>query len=148
MNLAVCGPNLRDQTKGGIHVHEAGCRDLKRGRADEPAYADAWLIEADTKMEVVEAIYPPGEFGWDTTDEREVDAYASDVYFFPCCSILPFGSPSGAPVPPDELRQVVECLEELARGGCVLEIDGLERALFEAADAVRTLADVREAAQA
>jgi hypothetical protein len=139
MRVTICGPNLNDQSKGQFHAHHADCADLVRGaRGPEPEYRHGWTIEAETKIEVADSIYED-HIGEGTMDSGEG---LDDVYFFSCCSKLPVG-----PVSPDELRQVVECLEELGRGGCVLEIDGLERALFEAADAVRTLAAAREAAQ-
>ena len=86
MKVTICGPNLRDQSKGELHVHAAGCADLVRGAAREPEYRNGWTIEAQSRREIVEAIYPPGDFGYDPEEELEV--YEGSVHFFPCCDAL------------------------------------------------------------
>lgn len=82
MKVTICGPNLRDQSKGEIHVHAAGCADLARGARREPEYRNGWTTEAATRREVVEAMYPPNDFQWTWEEDHEV--YEESFYFFPC----------------------------------------------------------------
>lgn len=76
--VTICGPNLRDQSKGTYHVHAAGCADLKKHARREPAYRDGWTIEAASLAEVSDAVYPPEDFG------SEPGEYAFDFHVFPC----------------------------------------------------------------
>lgn len=86
MKVTICGPNLRDQSKGEMHVHAEGCADLKRGATREPEYRNGWTIEAATQREVVDAIYPAEDFGYDA--ETEWQDYAGSIHFFPCTDDL------------------------------------------------------------
>jgi hypothetical protein len=132
MKVYVIGPNLRDQSKGQFHVHAAGCADVKRMARREPAYRDE-LEHGPVDLPTMEAV---GRHMYDngimSEEETGLD-YLSEFHFFPCCETMPLG---GEPTK-EELLQVVECLEELGRGGTVLECDGLEGALFHAAELVR-----------
>lgn len=88
MKVTVCGPNLRDQSKGTFHVHAAGCADLKRGARKDIAYRDGWTIDAETRVDVAEDVYDNGIM---QEDETGAD-YLFDFYFFPCCAALPVGA--------------------------------------------------------
>lgn len=84
MRVTLCGPNLRDQSKGTFHVHAADCTDLTRGARREPEYRNGWTIDADFRTDVAIEVYA------DHMDENgdEPSAYVSDFYFFPCCAAL------------------------------------------------------------
>lgn len=68
-----------------FHVHEANCRDLLQTkyvmaeRSEEPP----WHMEAETKNDVVEDIYPLNE-----RDGDDPSTYNADVKFYPCCAGL------------------------------------------------------------
>lgn len=84
MRVTICGPNLRDQSKGQFHVHAAGCADLVKHAKREPEYDNGWTVEADTQRDVVFEVYA------DQMDENPVapyEAFASDLYFFPCVDL-------------------------------------------------------------
>jgi hypothetical protein len=49
MKVTICGPNLRNQSKGAIHVHAEGCADLTKNARREPAYKEGWTIDAYSK---------------------------------------------------------------------------------------------------
>jgi len=85
--VTIVGPNLRDQSKGGFHVHAAGCADLKHygrngkfgGEVDEYS-----TIDATSKKECVEFVYA------DHIDEgMSYESGRDDLYFMPCCRDLP-----------------------------------------------------------
>ena len=82
MRVTICGPNLRDQSKGQFHVHAEGCADLKRGAQREPEYRNGWTIEAANRIEVCDEVYPPEDF------ECESGDYVDEFYFFPCTEAL------------------------------------------------------------
>lgn len=100
--VMVLGPNLRDQSRGSLEVHEVGCADLPRaikrqfGVSAELANAVAHRIrfdysvnaldcEAESKLDVAEFMYPRNEFEWDEdADEWEEDIYLNDFHFAPC----------------------------------------------------------------
>lgn len=83
-HVVVVGPNLRNQDKGDFHVHAKGCADLHRDpvvrREDQ-----SFVIEVESKLDVVEAVYPPEEFGYDPAEEA--GDYLSDIYFAPCTGL-------------------------------------------------------------
>lgn len=142
MRVVICGPNLNDQSKGQFHAHAEGCADLRRMASREPEYRHGWTVEVETRIEVGDNIYED-HIGEGTMLSGEgVD----DVHFFPCLKDLRMGSPAPT-VTAGELRSVADALEELGRGGDVIDIDDLEAALHEAASIVRTCADAREAAR-
>lgn len=86
MRVTICGPNLRDQSKGDFHVHAAGCADLRRGAAREPEYRHGWTIDASSRESVAGEVYAdiiaenPGSTAAD---------YVETMHFFPCCGELP-----------------------------------------------------------
>lgn len=92
MQVIIIGPNLRDQSKGQLHVHKAGCKDLARFKRHEPEYDYAMGIppvEAQTRAEIVLNWYPPEEFEYNPHDESDYLQYRDEFYFFPCTKDLP-----------------------------------------------------------
>lgn len=85
MKVTVIGPNLRDQSKGEMHVHASGCADIARNVNREPEYANGWEIEAETIEDVTHAVYDPDDFGYDA--ETETDDYTQSIHFFPCVTL-------------------------------------------------------------
>jgi hypothetical protein len=83
MQVSIFGPNLRDQSRGDIHVHAEGCADIARMACREPEYATGWSMEAASRVEVCDAVYPPEDFGC------EPGEYLGELHFFPCCDGLP-----------------------------------------------------------
>lgn len=79
-SVTICGPNLRDQSKGQFHVHAAGCADLVRGAAREPEYRHGWTIEAESRVEVGDSIYEDHI----AEGSMEPGEGMSDCHFFPC----------------------------------------------------------------
>lgn len=100
MNLTILGPNLPGnlQDKGSIHVHAAGCADLKRGSYRHVGKYEQDTGEYDSRQAVVESFYGPeaGSFyeesgipeaKWDTAWEDE--GYEAEFYWAPCTNKLP-----------------------------------------------------------
>lgn len=88
MRVAVIGPNLRDQSRGQLHVHNEFCNHHLQMALTEPEYANPQIFEADTRQEVVEEIYPPDQFEYDPADNDDYEAYLNEFYFFPCVKDL------------------------------------------------------------
>jgi hypothetical protein len=86
MQVTICGPNLRDQSKGSFHVHAADCADLVRHARREPEYRNGWTVEATCKDDAVLAVYSDMI---EADDCEPIDGYRADLYFFPCCDQLP-----------------------------------------------------------
>jgi hypothetical protein len=105
--VTVCGPNLPDQSKGDMHVHAAGCADLKRGQLRQ---ADKWTVEVDSVQAVVEAIYSDmiAECDPDEPYGTWVD-YEADLYFAPCVHL-----PRYQPIPCD--HPAARRIERVAHG--------------------------------
>lgn len=80
IKVAVCGPNLRDQSRGQFHIHAVGCADLNRTRR-EPEYEHAWTVEVNTRKDIVLAIYEPEDFEYDADSEWQ---NFDDMFVFPC----------------------------------------------------------------
>jgi hypothetical protein len=78
MKVAICGPNLNDQTKGQFHVHAAGCADLKNyGPGKKMGGQDqGWVIDADTLADVALNVY---DFALDEAGVEEGTAEADAV---------------------------------------------------------------------
>ena len=85
MRVTICGPNLRDQSKGTFHVHAEGCADLKRHAHREPEYRDGWTINAESREAVADEVY--ADIIDENPDSTAAD-YVSDFHFFPCCNDL------------------------------------------------------------
>jgi hypothetical protein len=82
MNVAIWGPNLPSSSEA-MHVHAPGCADTSRGvyrQAGRP-----WTIDADTLRDLVLAVYPPEDFGYDA-DTEWLD-YSGDIRVFPCVAL-------------------------------------------------------------
>lgn len=124
MQVVICGPNLRDQSKGDHHVHAAGCHDLVRHARREPAYREGWTIEAHDQKTVATAIYPPSDFQYDESDWRD---YNGGVYYFPCCDSLP---PVSVETHFDQVKMVSEADGEVL-GDDEFDMDTLVGAMTE-----------------
>lgn len=86
MDVVIIGPNLRDQSKGQFRAHERTCRDLDKDMRltrEQPWFFD----QAVSRREIVEDLYPPGEFEW--SDGPDDVGYWDDVWFAPCLKGLP-----------------------------------------------------------
>ncbi len=80
VSVAVYGPNLRTQSEA-IHVHKPGCADTKKAvyRGHQP-----WVAEVEDYIDLVAAVYDPGDFCYDVNDEDERAPYEGDIKVFPC----------------------------------------------------------------
>lgn len=84
--VTIYGPNLNRaaQAKGEMHVHAEGCADGSHyGPGRKYGGDGGWTIEATTRKDVVSAIYPPEDFGYDEADWRDYD----DLYVAPCVQL-------------------------------------------------------------
>jgi len=89
VNVQVCGPNLKNESKGSFHVHAEGCRDLrqygpgrKRGGHENGEETYVWAV--DSKLDVVAEIYS------NILDENEhsrPEEFLSDFWFAPCVDL-------------------------------------------------------------
>ena len=61
------------------HVHAAGCRDLSQRRYR--GLDRGWIIEVETRADVVREVYPPDNFDYDP-DEWEI--FADEFTWFGC----------------------------------------------------------------
>ncbi|SRR6266704_643840 len=80
--LVVIGPNLLDQSKGGMHVHAYGCADTHKAEYRFHDIDTSTPYDFGSEREVVEFVYPPSDFDYDP--ETELASYADDIYFYPC----------------------------------------------------------------
>jgi hypothetical protein len=108
MQLTILGPNLPGsmQRVANIHVHAAGCADLKRGGCREAiAMGEACTEEHASMQTVVESFYGPsaggfyGESGipeadWPTAWKDPAQGYLADFHFAPCTAGLAFDEPT------------------------------------------------------
>lgn len=81
VRLAVLGPNLRDQSKGQFHVHNANCRDLYK-HVYKGIHAD--VREYDSFQQVVEDVY--SDIIADNGDDWSV--YVNDFHVCPCVNFV------------------------------------------------------------
>lgn len=90
MKVTIIGPNLSDQSKGQMHVHAAGCKDIDRD-PKHYGYASAaphMEVEANSVQDVCEFVYadhmdenPDGPYSvW--------QGYVDEFHFAPCCDEL------------------------------------------------------------
>lgn len=82
IEVTIIGPNLNDQSKGQMHVHAAGCSDIKRDknyRGHTP-----WTVSARDLLDVAQDVYPPSDFDWDPTDDDDASTYTSEFHVAPC----------------------------------------------------------------
>jgi len=87
LKVAVCGPNLRYQRQGTFHVHAAGCGDLRNYGPDGFQLGEEpWEIEAGSRVDVVTAVYDPGDFEYDPDDPDALAPFIDDFHWAPCCA--------------------------------------------------------------
>jgi len=79
-HVVIVGPNLRDQSKGEFHVHAAGCADLKRNR-NLKHENQSMTLEAGSLVEIVDYVYPPGDF------DCEAGEFLSEFHVAPCVEL-------------------------------------------------------------
>jgi hypothetical protein len=83
MRVSVCGPNLRDQSKGEFHVHAEDCADLaKYGPGKPNGGEEPWALDVSDRLGIVGEVY-------DWIPAEEASAYLGEFHFAPCCSDLP-----------------------------------------------------------
>lgn len=88
--VIVYGPNVAFADGAGLHVHRVGCAHLlRRPYSTLPLNSDVggWRLRAATRADVIEAIYPAGDFDYDPTDPQQLEPYAADVTIFPCTGL-------------------------------------------------------------
>lgn len=87
--VTVIGPNLPRPLSdtGTMHVHAAGCADIKRTYGRHRLEAPPWSIDAETVAQIIEDIYPAEDFCYDPADPAEYSAYRGDVHVFPCVTL-------------------------------------------------------------
>lgn len=90
MRVVIIGPNLLDQSKGGMHVHAEGCADTKKSQYRLHQADLKFAYEVKSQADIAMSVYDPGDFGYDAEDDDEVNGYLGDIYIFPCASGLPF----------------------------------------------------------
>jgi hypothetical protein len=113
-SVTIIGPNLLDQSKGGFHVHGAGCRDITRQARRDPAFRDGWTITVASREAVAEVVYA------DIIAENEGATpadYLGEFYFAPCVTV-PVTAHEALLERGDELRaavaEVISVLESWA----------------------------------
>ena len=88
--LTICGPNLnrKAQEKGNLHVHRAGCADLRHyGFGTRNGGEEPWTIEVEDEHELNEVLY--GDFASDEgqTADEYVEQFGTDHHTFPCVDL-------------------------------------------------------------
>lgn len=89
MKVAICGPNLctRGET---MHVHAAGCADLKHYGPGRKHGGDdrGWVVDVTSALDVSKAVYADMVYGDQGLKGEEADEvfldYLTDFRFFPC----------------------------------------------------------------
>lgn len=88
--ITLLGPNLssKNQNKGNLHAHKAGCGDVTKGYS--PYERDgAWDFDVESRLDVAVESYPPESFEWDPDDPGDWNAFVGDIWFAPCLKDLP-----------------------------------------------------------
>lgn len=82
--LTIIGPNLPDQSKGGLHVHTADCKDLTRGQYRQVPVHEKCTEEHNSLRSIVESFYT------DIIDENNDTwgEYLNEFWFAPCVDAL------------------------------------------------------------
>lgn len=87
MKVAICGPNLIDQSRGSFHVHAAGCKDLEKQMYLDGLWGtdDPWEMEVESRLEVAAEVYVDiiAE-----SDAETAETLLYDFHFAPCCKGL------------------------------------------------------------
>lgn len=88
MRVTISGPNLPRPLcdKGDMHVHKAGCADLRRYPTERHTGEKGWTIEATSRQGVVEDVY--GDQMHDYDPPAPWTDYEGDLYWAPCTSEL------------------------------------------------------------
>lgn len=85
--VGICGPNLRDQSKGQFHVHSADCRDLRLYGPDAALRGEVpWFADVTDRAGAVYEVYAD-QIG----EGSPYDACRQDLHFAPCLADLPEG---------------------------------------------------------
>lgn len=92
----VLGPNLNQAgcALGTMHVHAAGCADIKRS-ARKYGYVlgaperggNGWEIDVESMEDIVEHVYPAGDFEYTGPDDENYGSYRGDIHMFPCVTV-------------------------------------------------------------
>ena len=93
-SVTVLGPNLSaaGQALGSMHVHATGCADIKR-TARKYRYDNVrpdrygWEIDVNSVEDIVEAVYPAGDFEYTGPSDEYYDTYRNDIHVFPCVTV-------------------------------------------------------------
>lgn len=96
MKLTIVGPNLPNNNHETMHVHVAGCGDLKRGIYKHMPKHEVHNEEHDSVRSLVEGWFGPeaGSFYGERWAEEDIPAdawkhYESEFWFAPCVKGLP-----------------------------------------------------------
>ena len=95
MDVRVCGPNLRDQSKGSFHVHVHDCGDLKHYGPGGKYGGDRdgmneMLVKNATVLKVVYETYPDQIAEAKEANDFSESDYVQDFWFAPCCETIPY----------------------------------------------------------
>lgn len=93
MKVSICGPNLRDQSKGQFHVHAADCGDLKHYCDGKFGGEDPWEVEVKSRLDACAELYADHLTDYGLTEEDAegqamLKDWLSDLWFAPCCKEL------------------------------------------------------------
>ena len=89
--------DIRNDTRGTLHVHKAGCGDLRQAKYKAMETGGAcWTADVTSQRDVVMDIYPPDNFDYDPATEWQ--DFAGDVKFYPCLDTLPVETEAEATV--------------------------------------------------
>ena len=76
--------DFRNDGRGVIHVHKAGCGDLRHARYER--MDSQWTGDAVSQQEAVWHVYPPDDFDYDPAEGWP--DYLGDLRFYPCTADL------------------------------------------------------------
>jgi len=94
IRVQIWGPNL--PTSGAqIHIHTPGCADTTRGIYRQREHGRRWIVEVSSLRDVVLAVYPPADFGYDA--DRAWQDFAGDIRVFPCVTFADAEEEDGRP---------------------------------------------------
>lgn len=85
IDVAIFGPNLRDQSKGEFHIHAADCHDCGNYGPNKKFGGDeSMVLDTISRAEVVHFIYAD-----QLAEGASTKLCAKQVYFAPCLKELP-----------------------------------------------------------
>lgn len=80
--------DIRNDGRGTVHVHRAGCADLRQAKFRAMiSHGSAWTAQVRSEQDVVLNVYPPEDFDYDATTQWQ--DFADDLRFYPCLDGLP-----------------------------------------------------------